>query len=306
MRVNSPILAADVGGTHVRAAVVSTQGKLTQQHRSQIELGDRDMTEKQLLDRLADFLSRILEEAPGVKTIGIGFPGFFVGNSGVLIASPNLPTLHKVDIARKLSRQLKVAVHVQNDALCAAIGEHAYGAGRGATNLLHVTLGTGIGGGLIINNAPYTGEGGMATEFGHLRVASGDAARGCGCGGSGCVEAHASATAIASIYGELTGIRTDSEDIYSRANQGDIRAAETIQGAGRKLGIALAQAIKLLDIHTITISGGLSNAWTLLYPPMLSTLNSELIPPLRGKISVLRSTLGDNAGILGAALIAQT
>jgi len=192
---------------------------------------------------------------------------------------------------------------MQNDALCAAIGEHRFGAGKGRPNLLHITLGTGIGGGLILNNTPYTGENGMAMEFGHLSVEYDDSARSCGCGSKGCVEAYASATAISARYFEVSGIKADSKDIYARASQGDHTAKEIIESAGRYLGMAIAEAVKLLDIHSVTISGGLSGAWPLLHPAVTSSLEANLIPPLKGKINVLRSTLDDNAGLLGAAAL---
>ena len=299
------VLAADIGGTNIRAAVVTPEGEIAREMRSQIDLGDRNITDNELIERLTIYFAGILNKEPAIKVIGIGFPGFFMGNSGVLVASPNLPNLHHVDLAKRLGKELNIAVHIQNDALCAAMGEQAYGAGKGSANLLHVTLGTGIGGGLILNNSPYSGENGMAMEFGHLRVAHDNAARVCGCGGSGCVEAYASATAIAARYFEVSGIQTDSKDVYERADKDDSRAIETIESAGHYLGIAIAQSIKLLDIHTVTISGGLTGAWTLLHPTIMTSLDAELIPALNGKTNVLRSILDDNAGILGAAAITR-
>ncbi|MBL4711864.1 MAG: ROK family protein [Gammaproteobacteria bacterium] len=299
------VLAADIGGTNIRATVVTEQGELQQQLRSQIDLGDRKLTEDALIERLATFFSGILNDKPDIKAVGIGFPGFFIGDTGVLVASPNLPNLHHVALAEKLSHELNVAVHIQNDALCAAIGEQTYGAGKGVRNLLHVTLGTGVGGGLILDDVPYTGEGGMAMELGHLRVAYDNAARVCGCGGSGCVEAYASATAISARYAEVTGAQLDTRQIYERAHHNQRDAINIIESAGHYLGIAIAQSIKLLDIKTVTISGGLTGAWLLLYPAIMTSLDAELIPPLKGKIKVHRSILDDNAGIFGAAAIAR-
>jgi len=298
------ILAADIGGSNIRAAVVNSDGAIADKVRCQIDLGDRNITESELISRLASFFDEIIQRSVKIKAIGVGFPGFFLGNSGILAASPNLPKLHNVHLAERVSRRLNVPAYIQNDALCAAIGEHRFGAGRGTKNLLHITLGTGIGGGLILNNTPYTGEGGMAMELGHLRVVHGDAARACGCGGKGCVEAYASAKAIASRYFELSGIQTDAQKIYEQACKGDNDAKEIIESAGTYLGMAMAEAVKLLDVHTITISGGLTGAWPLLHPAMTKSLDTSLIPPLKGKINVLKSTLDDNAGLLGAAVLA--
>ncbi|MES0372515.1 MAG: ROK family protein [Mariprofundaceae bacterium] len=299
----SMILAADIGGTNIRAAVVTPQGDIADEMRTQIDLGNRNIEENELIDRLSHFFDEILQNDSSIKAIGAGFPGFFLADTGVLVASPNLPKLHNVELAKKLSDRLKIPVQIQNDALCAAIGEHRFGAGKGSTNLLHITLGTGIGGGLILNNTPYTGESGMAMEFGHLSVNHDDSARTCGCGGKGCVEAYASATAISARYLEASGIQTSAKDIFKRASKGDNQAVEIIETAGRYLGIAIAQSIKLLDIHTVTISGGLTGAWPLLHPAIIESLDTNLIPPLKGKINLLKSTLNDNAGLLGASAL---
>ncbi len=297
------ILAADVGGTNIRSAVITSHGKMVQELHSRTSLGDRNISENSLIEKLSALFDEIIRGYGSISAIGIGFPGFFPGNSGILASSPNLPQLHNVNLAGKLSEVLNIPVSIQNDALCAAIGEHRFGAGKGHPNLLHITLGTGIGGGLILNNAPYTGEGGMAMEFGHLRVAHGDSAQACGCGGSGCVEAYASATAVSEQYFELSGIQAEARDVYERACKGDSQAAGIIESAGHCLGMAIAEAIKLLDIHTVTISGGLTGAWPLLHPAIASSLESSLIPPLKGKINVLCSTLDDTAGLLGAAAL---
>jgi glucokinase len=297
------ILAADVGGTNIRAAIITSHGEIVQELHSRISLGDRNISENDLIEKLSALFDEIIREHGSISAIGIGFPGFFPGNSGILVSSPNLPQLHNVNLTGKLSEVLNIPVSVQNDALCAAIGEHRFGAGKGSPNLLHITLGTGIGGGLILNDAPYTGEGGMAMEFGHLRVVDSGSPRRCGCSGSGCVEAYASATAVSERYFELSGIQTDARDIYERACRGDSQAIGIIESAGHYLGMAVAEAIKLLDIHTVTISGGLTGAWPLLHPAIVSSLDTNLIPPLKGKISVLKSTLDDTAGLLGAAAL---
>jgi len=298
------VLAADVGGTNMRAAIVAADGTIIGNQSSHIEIGDRSLDADSLVERLAGFFSGIIASAPAVSAIGIGFPGFFVGNTGLLTSSPNLPNLANLPISERLANALQLPVYAQNDALCAAIGEHRFGAGRGASSLLHITLGTGIGGGLILNGLPYAGEGGMAMEFGHMRIVRGSEARPCGCGGKGCLEAHASATAVATRYAEITGTQTDSRDIYDRALAGDRNAGAIIETAGGYLGMAIAEAVKLLDVHTVTVSGGLTGAWQIFQPAMMDALNSNLIPPLKNRVHVLASTLNDNAGLLGAATLA--
>ncbi|MDX8396261.1 MAG: ROK family protein [Mariprofundaceae bacterium] len=300
----SLILAADIGGTNIRAAIINANGDILEETRHHAQLSTSNSSENEVLEILASSFENLIKKHQP-KAIGLGFPGFFLGDSGVLASSPNLPNLNNFNLARKLSARINLPVSAQNDALCAAIGEQRFGAGKGKANLLHITLGTGVGGGLILNHIPYTGEGGMAMEFGHLCINPEASARPCGCGSTGCLEAYASATAIISRYHEQTGLNVDTENIYAQACLGNEIAQSIIEDAGNSLGMAIAEAIKLLDIRTVTISGGLTGAWSLLYPPLTVALNDHLIPPLKGKVNVLRSTLEDNAGILGAAALAS-
>ncbi|NWF37404.1 ROK family protein [Mariprofundus sp. KV] len=302
------VLAADIGGTNLRLALIDHNGLFLDECRIEARLSRHDKAtaeeaEAYILDTLQEAIAPFLAQNP-VVDIGIGFPGFFRGHSGVLAGSPNLPLLQEFALAERLSQRLGIRVSVQNDALCAAIGEHRFGAGRGKNSLLHVTLGTGVGGGLILAGAPYTGEHGMAMEFGHLRVVD-KHGRSCGCGNHGCLEAYASATAVSRRFAEISGIDTDARQVYEYACDGNKKAADILRDTGFYLGLAIAEAVKLLDIETVSISGGLSHAWHLIHPPLMAELNSNLIPPLRGKINVVHSLLDDNAGLLGAAAIAS-
>jgi len=304
------VLAADIGGTNIRLAIIDQQGQIMQESRVQAELSQQtaisqSKAEAFVITTLAKTMQSMLNQTKySVKSIGIGFPGFFRGDSGILAASPNLPLLHDFPLADLLSQALDQPVFVQNDALCAAIGEHCYGAGQGHANLLHITLGTGVGSGLILNNRPYSGEHGMAMEFGHLCIEHHNG-RLCGCGNYGCVEAYASATAVAKRFTELCGGQHDAKKIFELALQCNNCAEKIMSEAGMYLGMAIAEAVKLLDVSTITISGGLSSAWDLLYPPLMNELDSNLIAPLKGQVNVLHSKLNDNAGLLGAAAIAK-
>lgn len=304
----SDVLAADIGGTNLRLARVRPDGCIVDKVRIQADFSQGNNRSSQeaetyILGSLADAVRPLLDKH--TSAFALGFPGFFIGDSGVLASSPNIPQLRDFSLAEKLSDKLNLPVTAQNDALCAAVGEAWFGAGKGKKNLLHITLGTGIGGGLILNNTPYTGEAGMAMEFGHLRVAYGHEARSCGCGGQGCVEAYASATAISTRYAEATGQHINTKTIFERAKYGENEAQAIFASAGNNLGTAIAEAIKLLDIHTVTISGGLIGAWDFLHPNIMSSLDNNLIPPLKGTIQVLASTLDDNAGLLGAATLAR-
>jgi len=304
MTNSGDVIAADIGGTNMRLARVQADGHIGQEIRvqtnfSQLSGFSSEAAAQAIVKTISQAAQSLLDD--NIKGLGIGFPGFFIGNSGVLASSPNIPQLQNFKLAESLSKQLNMPVSAQNDALCAAIGEQQFGAGKGHNNLLHITLGTGIGGGLMLNNRPYTGENGMAMEFGHLRVVYHDDARLCGCGNRGCVEAYASATAISARYNEISGESLETKVIFECAIQGNKEAKAIIESVGTYLGQAIAEAIKLLDIHTVTISGGMIGAWDILHPNIMVSLDNNLIPPLKGSIQVLPSTLGDNAGLLGAA-----
>ncbi len=307
------VLTLDVGGTHIRAAAVDVQGHIHMLKKERTELFRLSANSpaeagKQIVDTLVSILAPLRKAHPDVRIAGLGFPGFFHGDSGILAASPNIPRLHEFDLATALAARLNMAVCVQNDALLAAVGEFHFGIGRGLDHLLHITLGTGIGGGVVIDGHAYSGEGGMAMEVGHLRVEPVDSptARLCGCGNRGCLEAYASANSIASRYAETAGDATarSAEQVHALAQAGNHPARGIIEDAGRRLGGALAEAVKLLDIHHISISGGLTGAWDILYPPLCREIENGLIPPMRDHIRVYRSTLGDRAGLLGAAAYA--
>ena len=304
----SHVLAADIGGTNIRMAIIDSRGHIIAESRQQAELSLHKASSQAAAEM---HVIHVLNEAVKpfalkhqVSSIGMGFPGFFHSQSGLLASSPNLPLLCDFALADRLSDSLAMSVGVENDALCAAIGEQKYGAGQGRNNLLHITLGTGVGSGLILNGAPYSGEHGMAMEFGHLCIEHHDG-RLCTCGNHGCVEAYASATAVAKRFAEQCGGNQDAKAVFDLAQQCDSCAETIMAEAGMYLGMAIAEAIKLLDVTTITISGGLSGAWDLLYPALKREMDTNLIPPLKGQVKVLRSRLDDHAGLLGAAIIAR-
>lgn len=308
----SRVLAADVGGTNVRVAVVDDTGAIHARHRQQAELSrlqaaSPDDAAKQVLDVLEASFRPLLAETPDAAGIGIGFPGFFRGGSGLLIASPNVPGLADFPLGEHLGKRLGLPVHAHNDALMACLGEARFGAGKGHAYLMHLTLGTGVGGGAVIDGAPYAGEGGMSMEIGHMRVVDPEdaAARPCGCGGRGCLETYASATAVAARYAQAAGReRVTPIEIHERAGAGEDLARQVFAEAGAYLGQAIAEAARLLDIRTVTIGGGLSLAWEWLYPSLIARMEQRVIPPQRGQIRVLHSSLGDDAGLLGAAALA--
>jgi len=309
----SKILAADIGGTNMRMAVVSQSAVgavIEHEYRAHVALSEyrapsAAAAETYVIQVISEAMRPILQQH-AITAVGVGFPGFFDADGETLLASPNLPQLKHVRLASRLSDQLSCVVRMQNDALCAALGEWRDGAGKGQTDLLHVTLGTGVGGGLILADSPFVGQHGMAMELGHVRTACGELARMCGCGGSGCVETYASAQGVLKSYQLACGDEHGSSvtapaQVAELAKDGDAAALHAFEQAGCHLGKALAHVVTLLDLRTITVSGGLMGAWDLLHPPLMASLNEHVIPMLQGQVVVLPTLLSDQAGLLGAA-----
>lgn len=303
------ILAADIGGTNIRMAVVE-DASIVAEYRQQLRFSrHRSDSDEQaqaymirvLVDAMLPFL-----ETHAVKAVGIGFPGFFDRSGEVLLASPNLPQLKQVRLSDQLSQALGLPVVTQNDALCAAVGEWSCGAGQGCDDLLHVTLGTGVGGGVILQGVPFSGGHGMAMELGHLRTEDSPSARLCGCGGLGCVEMYASAQGLVQSFVHDGGdADAAAKQVFELAQQGDQVAVRAFELAGLHLGKALAHAVALLDVRAISFSGGLMGGWSLLQPCIQSSLDEHCIPILQGEVRLMSSILDDHAGLLGAAYLAE-
>lgn len=298
------LVGVDVGGTNLRVGVVDGL-RVVDEVRVQADFSGlcRNNPPEQALqavvESMIDALGAIRQKHPGVAAIGLGFPGFIV--SGRVAQSPNLPGLNDADLVTPLQQQLGLPVIVENDALAAAYGEYCL-TGQQGGGLVYLGLGTGVGGGLVAGGVPYPGEHGVAMEVGHLIVEPGG--RLCGCGNRGCMEQYASASGIALTYLEATGCQLTAHQIAQRTAIGDADAIAAYALAGDKLAQALAHILKVADVGQVVVGGGVSAAWHLLQPHFDMRLDADLIPVLRGKVRVAPSRAGDQAGIIGAALLA--
>ncbi len=255
--------------------------------------------ESAIVATMASALSEACHEYPEIRAIGIGFPGFIDPETMRVASSPNLPGLVDVDFAKPLSSRFHVPVIVENDALSAAYGEQVFSEWK---SLIYVGLGTGVGGGLILEKKPYQGSHGVAMEIGHIIVEPGG--RKCGCGNSGCLERYASASGVTLSYHEREGKTLSSKEIAILAQKGDASALQSFDLAGSMLGFALSHILKVVDVTDVVIGGGLSESWGLLEKSFGKRLESDLIPVLRGKCVVRVSDSKDKAGMLGAARLA--
>ncbi|MBI1173655.1 MAG: ROK family protein [Sideroxydans sp.] len=298
-------IGVDVGGTNLRVGVVQ-QRRILWEHRhnadfSQICCGH---TPALALEKIIAELDVAIEQArkkyPAVESVGIGFPGFIDPQTRSVALSPNLPGLKNVDIALPLARRIGLPVSIENDALAAAFGEYLMADPQPAS-LLYLGLGTGVGGGLILDGKPYPGQHGVAMEAGHLIVKPGG--RPCGCGNNGCLEQYASASGVAITYRQLTNATLNAQQIAMLAEQGNRDALEAFQVAAEMLGIALAHMLKVVDVEQVVIGGGMNAAWPLMQSAFDASLQDALIPALRGRTLVTLAKAGDQAGMLGAACL---
>ena len=305
-KIESYLIGIDVGGTNLRIGVINKRNVIWEQ-RAQADFSV--LCREQAPDKAVNFILGALAEAvqeararyPQIKAVGIGFPGFIDPVTQHVAQSPNLPGLLNLDLVTPLTQMLGVPVVIENDALAAAYGE--YIAADNAGSMIYLGLGTGIGGGVILDGKPYPGSHGVAMEVGHIIVEPGG--RPCGCGNRGCLERYASASGVVLTYSELTGNRgLDAAHVAALAAEGDARAMAAFSRAGESLAQGLASILKVLDVPQVVIGGGMSQSWCFMREAFDARLEADLIPVLRGRLDVRISQSGDQAGILGAAMLA--
>jgi glucokinase len=299
-------LGIDVGGTNLRLGVFEDM-QLLQEIRFQADFSlickqnDPEVAWQTIIETTAKGIQNVLAQYPDVQHIGIGFPGFIDPRTNTIAKSPNFPGLIDVNLAHDLSKKLNKTVVVENDANAAAYGEYCL-AGKPEGGLVYLGLGTGVGGGLILQGKPYVGQHGCAMEAGHIIVEHNG--RLCGCGNQGCMEQYASATGVSISYYNATQKQHTAAEIAQLAKAGDINAIQAYEVAARALALALASILKVADVENVVIGGGMVGGWDLMQSAFHQRLNQDLIPVLRGKVTVTTSTVRDIAGMLGVAMLA--
>ncbi len=298
-------IGVDIGGTQLRAATIGGDSEVVERRRR----GTAAQDEAALLAALREV---VLELGPGLP-VGVGIAGL-VAPDGTVRYGPNIG-VRDLPLAQRLREVTGGVVVVANDGSTAALAEQRVGAGRGRQDVLLATIGTGIGGGVVLGGQVLLGSNGFAGELGHLIVRA--EGRPCPCGNLGCIEAYASGSAIGAIARDrLQGSsrasdlrdleEVDGPAVTGAAADGDELAIEVLQECGRWLGIALASSVNVLDPELILVGGGAAEAtapWLL--PAARASLKSHLVgSPWRDPPPVELAELGDDAGVVGAALLA--
>jgi glucokinase len=293
------LIGIDIGGTKIQAGLVNSAGKVLTKFRA---LTEATKGKEVILANIDKCLKAVWR--PGVRAIGVGFAGLIDFRKGVITGGPNFPrSFRNVPLAAWLRRKYGVTAAVDNDVHCFTLGEARFGAGRGHDNIVGVTLGTGIGGALVIGGRLYRGRNNAAGEVGHMTVAGENKAR-CGCGHAGHFEALAAGPAQSAAFLRLTGKRLLPTEIEALAKAGDKKALRNIEAAGRWLGIGLANIIQVVDPDIIIVGGGISRN-KLLWPPMRRSMRANVIYPSLRLTPVVPAMLGDDANIIGAALLTE-
>jgi glucokinase len=309
------VIGIDIGGTNTVFGVVDARGVI--QFNGSVKTGAYgDVND--YVSVLAEGLKGVIEKAGGpekFRGIGVGAPNgnFF---NGCIEFAPNLPWKGKVPLAQLISEKTyNIPVALTNDANAAAIGEMTYGAARGMKDFIEITLGTGVGSGIVIGGTLVYGHDGFAGELGHVTVR--ENGRLCGCGRHGCLEAYASATGVARTAREVLMKRTDksllrdlkaeditSKDVYDAAIKGDKLAEEIFEYTGNILGEALSNFVAFSSPEAIVLFGGLTKAGDLIIKPIHRSMEDHMLQVFKGKTKLLVSQLKESdAAVLGASAL---
>ncbi|HEV8369086.1 MAG TPA: ROK family protein [Pyrinomonadaceae bacterium] len=304
------ILSVDLGGTHLRAALIDETGKIQSQLKRATPISDKANCIVDALVKAAQELT--LSQINAIVGASVVVPGTVDKSNKIVVQAPNLPSLDHFGLKHALEERLQIPVFLENDANAAAVGEMWLGAARGARNVICITLGTGVGGGILLEGKLWRGTEGSAGELGHTTV---DPFRGpqCKCGNIGCLEMFASATAIVRMTRESlssypnTIVRDrglTAREVYDAAKLGDELALKIFERVGDYLGVGLVNLINIVGPEVIVIGGGVANAWDVFEPPMREQIRKRAFPSLAQDIQIKPAECGDNAGLLGAAHLA--
>ena len=308
-------LVADVGGTRTRVALVDATGAIVVRHSA--ETLAREGREA-VMNRLADALEHVASERrTEIKGVGLSLASPVEPGTGVMYNPPNLgPEWHLYTPIPMLRERLSLPVYAENDATLGALGEHAFGAGRGCDNMVYMTVSTGIGGGVIIGGNLYTGTNGFGGEIGHMTIDQNGPLD--NCGNVGCLEALASGTALARMAQERIGAgessvmlgfaggdikAVDARIVVQAAQQDDALAQSLMQEVGRSLASGIITLMHIFDPQLIVIGGGLGQNLDMFMPTIEPEVKRRAMAHFQGAVPVAKSQLGDDVSLLGAAAL---
>jgi len=304
-------IVADIGGTQIRVALFS-RGRIDPLKVRKIRTRDKEQTP---LERLIALIKEVWADMDNVRAICVAVPGFIDAENGLIIDANNIPGWVNYPIRQLLAEHFSVPILIGNDANLAALGEWRYGAGQGHHHLLYLTISTGIGGGVIINDQLLVGARGLAAEFGHITIIPEGPT--CSCGQRGHLEAVASGTAIARWVQEKIALGFPSSlegkasltarEVAEAAHQGDELALRAMSRAGTYIGYAIADFLHLFNPSIVILGGGVSTTGPLLIDPLRAAVVERIMDRAYLKdLTITTAQLGDNAGLVGALALAES
>jgi glucokinase len=307
---NRRVIAVDLGGTKMLAGVVDSDGVVVRRTVRPTDVSG----EEELLGELESAVGELAGDGP--EAIGIGIPSTIDQRAGRVVSSVNIP-LTDVDLGARLRERFGVPAAIENDANAAALAEHRYGAGRGTNHMVMLTLGTGIGGGLILDGRLYRGAVGAAAELGHITIdLDGPPCQGL-CPGRGHLEALASGTATDALARETAAAHPDGDlgraaaagrEVDARlavelAAEGPGDARDLIETVGFNLGVGIASFVAIFNPEIVVLGGGFARAGDLLFEPARRVVAERTLPPARDVVRIVPALLGAEAGLIGAGLV---
>ena len=310
------VVGMDIGGTNTVMGIVDQQGNILAT--DAVKTGQYTQVEE-YVEAVCAKLIPMIEKHGGVENfrgMGIGAPNANYYR-GTIEQAPNLPWKGIVPLAAMFKEKVGLPVAMTNDANAAALGEMTYGVARGMKNFIMITLGTGVGSGIVVNGQLVYGHDGFAGELGHVCVDRSSEARLCGCGRRGCLETYCSATGVARTTREVLAISAEpsllrelpiekitSKDVYDAAVKGDKLALEIFQRTGEILGRAITDFIVFSSPEAIVLFGGLTKAGEYIMNPIRETVDAHVMPIFKGKTRILLSELKEaDAAVLGASAL---
>lgn len=297
-------LGVDIGGTRIKVGVVDELGRLSdmKEFSTRVDLG-REALIRRIIRIIQRRLSEEADRPNPPAAIGLGAAGMIDVRKGVVLLSPNFPDWQQVPLARSVSEQTGLPTFLDNDANAITYGEKWVGAGKDMNNFACLTLGTGVGSGLVLDGRLWYGSQGSGPEIGHMTIHP--KGRRCKCGNRGCLETLASAGWLVKMASKIKDRASlSSKDLYLRALQGDPYCRGLFENLGEALGIAIASLIHILSLEGVVLGGGLSRAATIFLPSLEKEFKKRLTLVAPEKIKIRISRLQERSGVLGAAGIA--
>lgn len=310
-------IGIDVGGTNVKLALVNDKGNILYSNSvpTRAEMG-YEYTVNNIKQAIKDLMAET--KAVNIEGIGFDFPGQIDYKNGIVRLAPNIPGWVNIPIAQIIEDEFKIPTRIDNDVHCAALGELNFGAGKGCENFICMTVGTGIGSGIVINGKLVRGASNAAGELGHIKLQMHDGPL-CGCGDYGCMEAFASGPSIVAMAKEylLSGKSTKYQEmangneitpyiVAQAALEGDPVAKRIFTKMGEYIGFGLASVVNLLNPERIIIGGGVADAGDILLEPIRETIKKRAMVVAGSAVEVVPAELGNTAGVIGASLLIES